>query len=223
MDIREGYLIYHPKREVTRLGSLKIYHDKFGGNEDPYIWNKRFLHTYCHITQLPNEVGQVNFWISGDTFPEFNKLYCDCVFVIAEKHFWNDANHIARNEPIVEDCKTYEHHYKWGDEENGHHKLTKRRRYTLKADSKLSFQPQDLEGNLIDIMPFLKKNGLTNETLRKGIKANFGSKPFRLGESLGKKLYEYLFKTASIKLMGKHLANKHPNWKKSNAKTNVCC
>jgi hypothetical protein len=41
-----SYLIYHPKREKQIIGNLTVYHDKFGNNEDPYIWNDNF---YIHI------------------------------------------------------------------------------------------------------------------------------------------------------------------------------
>ena len=64
-----GYLIYHPKREVSKFANLVVYHDSTTGNQDPYIWNQPFLHTYCHITQMSPEVGHINFWVGGDTFP----------------------------------------------------------------------------------------------------------------------------------------------------------
>jgi len=89
MTVSNSYLIYHPAREKFVSGNITAYHDKFGGNEDPYIWNEQFLHTYCHITQLPNEKNQINFWVSGEEkeFPNFTALYCDCVFVVAEKFY----------------------------------------------------------------------------------------------------------------------------------------
>lgn len=204
------YLIYHPARESKKIGNLTVYYDKFGGNEDPYIWNNNFLHTYCHITQLPNEVGQVNFWISGNTYPNFAKLFCDCVFVVNEKCFWNDPNHIERADPIVDNEQTFEHHYKWAN--NGHHFFKRRKRFTLKADATKSFQPQDSMGNLIDILPFLNQNGLSNHTLIQSMTSKRGSRPLRLSNELGQQLYDYLFLAAAIKLFGKHLKNKHPNW-----------
>src|ERR1043165_4628279 len=99
---KQFYLIYHPKRERIFLNGLTIYHDKFSDNQDPYIWNDRFLHTYCHITQLSNYIGQTNFWISGDVYPNFTRLFCDCVFVIEEKLFWSRRNSIDRSDPIVD-------------------------------------------------------------------------------------------------------------------------
>lgn len=218
-----GYLIYHPKRTVTHVGRIIVHHDKFGGNEDPYIWNKQFLHTYCHITQLKNEEGQTNFWISGDTWPNFNALYCDCVFVVQKKYYWDDANTMKRNNPLVENDQTYEHHYKWGDADHGHHRLTRRRRYTLKADPKLSFQPQDGKGNLIDVLPFFLQQGLTIGKLRRGLKATRGSKPFEIGGLLGDKLYNYLVRVAPVKLTGKQLENRHPIWNKGLTSSAASC
>lgn len=45
-----GYVIYHPKRAITTHRNTTIHHDPMrNSNQDPYIWNTRFLHTYCHI------------------------------------------------------------------------------------------------------------------------------------------------------------------------------
>ena len=205
------YLIYHPARKQTIVKGLTVHHDKFGGNEDPYIWNNNFLHTYCHITQLTNEKGQVNFWISGDTYPNFSQLLCDCVFVIDSKHFWTDRNYIGRSDPIVDNDQTFEHHYQWANPPHNHHHYKKRRRYTLKGDSEKSFQPQDSRKNLIDILPFLNRNGISTDKLINSITSKKGSRPFKLDNALGQKLYDYLFSKASIKLLGRQLKNKHPN------------
>lgn len=213
-----SYLIYHPNRQITAIGKLTIHHDNFGGNEDPYIWNDRFLHTYCHITQLINEIGQINFWISGDNYPNFSKLYCDCVFVIENKHYWTKRNSIDISDPLVDNDQTFEHHYKWVN--HGHHYYKKRRRYTLKADREKSFQPQNNRSKLIDILPFLNQNGITTNTLINSMTSKRGSRPFKLENNLGQKLYEYLFTTASIKLFGKNLKNRHPN---KNPITKGCC
>lgn len=205
------YLIYHPTRQRTTIGNLTVYHDKFGGNEDPYIWNDKFLHTYCHITQLTNERGQINFWISGNSYPNFTQLFCDCVFVIDNngKYLWTHRNSIDRSDSIVDNDQTFEHHYKWAN--NGHHHYKKRQRYTLKADSKKSFQPQDNDRNLIDILPFLNRNGITTNKLIRSMTSKRGSRPLQLDRNLGQKLYDYLFSTAPIKLLGRQLKNKHPN------------
>ena len=206
-----SYLIYHPKRSETQIGNLKVYHDSFIGNEDPYIWNERFLHTYCHITQLTNNEGQINFWVSGNTYPNFTRLFCDCVFVIDKKYFWSDANNISLSDPIVDNKQTFEHHYKWFQQ----HPL-KIKRYTLKADNKKSFQPQDIDKNLIDILPFLNQQGISTDELINGIamtkngKRAVGSRPFKLSDDIGQRLYDYLFSTATIKLTGDLLATKHP-------------
>lgn len=203
------YLIYHPARKITIAGNLVIHHDKFGGNEDPYLWNDKFLHTYCHITQLSNVVDQTNFWISGDTYPNFTQLFCDCVFVIKEKHFWTTTNFIDRNDPIVDNDQTFEHHYKWPN--YGHHHFLKKQRYTLKADPRKSFQPQDGNGNLVDVLPFLNKNGLTTKRLIRLITSRRGSRPLRLDDQIGLKLYTYLVATATKKVFGRQIKNKHPN------------
>ncbi|MBS4035865.1 MAG: hypothetical protein KGZ85_15480 [Ignavibacterium sp.] len=215
------YLIYHPERCRYNNGKLTIYHDSFGGNEDPYIWNEKFLHTYCHITQLSNYKNQVNFWVSGKpSLNDFTELNCDCVFHIAEKIFWKDNNKISRNDYIVDNEQTFQHHYKWVH----NHPFKKRKRYTLKAEPDTSFQPQDAKDNLLDILPFLNKNGLQTDFLIKAFKAGVGSKPHKLDENIGKKLYDFLFSCAKVKLYGKDLTKKHPNRINalSNKSTNCC-
>ena len=215
------YLIYHPKRPLFETEGLKVYHDKFGGNEDPYLWNHNFLHTYCHITQLSNIPGQINFWVSADKYSQFNHLYCDCVFVIESKHFWTERNYISQHDPIVDNAQTYEHHYKWAN--YGQHPFTKRRRYTLKANAELSFQPQDNNASLIDILPFLNKNGITKEYLLKSMTSKKGSRPLKLSDDLGNKLYQFLLSNAPIKIYGKDLIGKHPHPHQINSSTDRNC
>jgi len=97
-----GYLIYHPERDVSTFGHYTVYHDSFVGNQDPYIWSPQFLHTYCHITQMSPQEGDINFWVTGDTnFKTFNHLYCDLVFAVKDKKYWCEANAIEPTDPIV--------------------------------------------------------------------------------------------------------------------------
>lgn len=196
-----GYLIYHPARAMSRLNAVVVHHDYIGGNQDPYVWNKKFLHTYCHITQMKPNVGDINFWVSGDSFPNFAHLYCDLVFVVAEKLYWENANIISRDNIIVDTDDAYNDHYRWAMHQ---HHLKRRRRYTLKADSDRSFQPQSGEKSLIDIVPFLTEQGITLDALRQGLRSGFNSKPLRL-ESVASKLYSWFEQNAPIKLNGAQL------------------
>ena len=95
MSVPDARLIYHPRRQRRTFDSATVYFDSTAGNQDPYVWNDAFLHSYCHITQFHAEVGDVNLWVSGDRFPEFSHLYCDLVFVVARKCLWEDANSCA--------------------------------------------------------------------------------------------------------------------------------
>jgi hypothetical protein len=53
------------------------------------------------------------FWVSGDTFPNFNNLYCDLVFIIKEKTYWKNANTIDRTDAIIDTDEAYLDHYRW--------------------------------------------------------------------------------------------------------------
>jgi len=213
-----SWLIYHPKRIESKIYGIHIFHDQFGGNEDPYLWNNKFLHTYCHITQMTNIEGQINFWISGDTYPNFNKLYCDCVFVIKEKHFWKEKNNISIDDKIIDSRQAFEHHYKWAN--LGQHKFEKRRRYTLKADEIKSFQPQTKDRKLIDILPFLNDNGISTVELINSMTTKKGSRPFKFSKEIGERLYDYLLIKSENKVFGKDIMNMHPN---IDNKINGCC
>lgn len=216
-----SYIIYHPKRKISTVKGIKIYHDSFIGNQDPYIWNKKFLHTYCHITQMTNEPGQINFWVSDDKMTEFKHLYCDCVFVIAEKHYWKNKNHIASTDPIVDNYHSFKNHYEWAN--FGHHPLKIRRRYTIKAEPDKSFQPQNADHTLIDIMPFLIANGITLSTLHNGIITKVGSRPFKLDDNIATGLYDYLYRTAAIRLYGNKLEKLYPSPIIEQAQSKSCC
>ncbi len=198
-----GYLIYHPKRQRSEIDNLVIYHDNTRGNQDPYIWNRRFLHTYCHITQISSKEGQINFWVSSDSFPLFTQLYCDLVFVVQEKKYWTDRNYIDPHEKIVDTPEAYNDHYQWAYQ----HPYKRRRRFTLKADPLLSFQPQTQEGGLLDILPFLLQLGKSLEMLRNGLVANFGSRPTKLEDKVLNQLYVLLQDNSLIKLRGDLLEN----------------
>jgi hypothetical protein len=216
------WLIYHPRRKIACLLGNIVYHDNFSGNQDPYIWNEPFLHSFCHLTQISKVEGQINFWVSrdrNDIYPYFTKLFCDLVFVVKSIPPWGSPNSISRLDPIVDSDLAFKHHYNWvNPPKNQHHfKGTKRSktRYTLKADNLRSFQPQDEKGNLIDIIPFLRANGVQVKTLQQNMsltsngKKAVPSRPFPLDKDIGYKLYDYL-NSASIKLTGTYLKDKHP-------------
>ncbi len=193
-----GYLIYHPRRDISYFKSTKVYHDSNCGNQDPYIWNQKFLHTYCHITQMSPQIDYINFWVSGDCFPEFSFLYCDLVFLVAEKLYWQNANNIDDNNPVVDSDRAYNDHYRW----HFQHFLKRRRRFTLKADPESSFQPQNARQELIDVLPFLLDRGFSLTQLRKNLRSGFSSKPMPLSSSIAAEFYSWISQRANIKLYG---------------------
>jgi hypothetical protein len=166
-------LIYHPRRERRAFGPAIVYFDSTAGNQDPYIWNDAFLHSFCHITQFHAEAGDINLWVTGDRFPQFSTLYCDLVFVVARKCLWDDANELRRDDPIVDSGEPWADHYRWYPQ----HPLTRRSRHTLKADPGRSFQAQAKDGSLIDIVPVLQEQGIGLAELRAGMHAGTGSQP----------------------------------------------
>jgi hypothetical protein len=152
------------------------YFDSTTGNQDPYVWNEAFLHSYCHITRFHAEAGDINLWVSGDRFPQFSRLYCDLVFTVARKCLWTDANDLHRDDPLVDSDEAWADHYRWYCQ----HPLSRRSRYTLKADPGRSFQPQAADGGLIDIAPVLLEQGINLSDLQAGMNAGIGSQPIMI-------------------------------------------
>lgn len=214
-----NYIIYHRKSErfCTEINGLgKVYHDSFKGNQDPYIWNEMFLHSFCKITQIKKEIGQYIFWVSSENYPNFEQLYCDLVFKVSSNHEWSNRNSIKANDDIVDNKQSFINHYKKGVIQ---HQFTgeirPKKRVTLKACKENSFQPQNEEQELIDIVPFLLKQGYSLTDLRKNIsfyasgKMARTSKPMILSDKMSKSLFDYL-SSADIKIYGKDLKNKYP-------------
>ncbi|GAA5531038.1 hypothetical protein [Herpetosiphon gulosus] len=198
-----GYLIYHPKRQIMAHADKPIYHDSLEGNQDPYIWQRSFLHSYCHITQMRPQVGDINVWVAGDTFPHFQQLFCDVVFVVASKHYWPNANDLSPDDPIVDSPAAYADHYQWAQWQ---HQFKRRRRFTLKADPTRSFQPLTNDGLLLDIVPALAAAGVDLAQLRTKLRAGFNSQPMALSAEQATALYHWIDMEAAQRWYGDDLA-----------------
>lgn len=158
-------------------------------------------------------VGDHIFWICGDTFPDFSELYCDLVFVVDGKCYWQSPNKINEHDPIVDSPEAFTDHYQWGC---GYEHCFKphNKRFTLKADPSCSFQPQNADGKLLNIVEVLESHGYSLATLRKKLvktrkTENPGSHPQSQplcldGDTVTHALYDWL-KQASIKLTGDKL------------------
>ena len=171
-----GWLIPHPTRQRQVVDGVVVYCDTNRHNQYPYIWNTRFLHTYCHASQMSPAIGDICLWVSPDPFGSPEHLWCDLVFFVEAKIYWQDANTIQPTDPLIDTPMSYSDHYRW----HGDHPYRRRRRYTLKADPVSSFQPQERDGSLIDIQPMVVASGISAEELRSGLRAGFGGKPLRI-------------------------------------------
>lgn len=223
-----GRLLYHKTKGdgdhhgvvKTRVGNITAYSDDFSGNQDPYIWQKVFLHSYCHMGQMregfnkPKEHPEVerediSFWITSNARGDYSQLYCDLVFVVADKVYWPIPNHIDRHDlPARSDsAAAFEEHYAWvGEHCLKPKKIAKGyRRFTLKADPLKSFQPQDAKGNLLDIRPLLVELGIDLEALEKALgpkaKGSY-SRPFLLDAQQTRDLYARVRDQANVRRTG---------------------
>jgi hypothetical protein len=68
----------------------------------------------------------------------------------------------------------------------------RRTRFTLKADPARSFQPQEADGTLIDIVPFLRDHGVSLDSLRTGMRAGTGSQPMTIPDAVAEAIVKTL-------------------------------
>jgi hypothetical protein len=198
-----SHLIYHPSRVSRSFDGTVVHYDRTSGNQDPFIWNRSFLHTFCHMTQLRDpRPGDINFWVSSPRLQRFSTLLCDLVFVISERHQWRERNRISEDDPIVDSAISYQDHYRWAMRQ---HRLVRRHRKTLKADPDRSFQPQAADGSLIDVVPLLTSMGYPLSRLREGLINGYQSKPLAIEQTDAKALYDLIQQRATRQLRGKDL------------------
>ena len=156
------FIMFHAERYKLILDKNNIcYCDSFKGNQDPYIFAPRFLHSYCKINSLPiskMKKGDTVIWLTKDNSQK-GKWFCDLIFVIDEIKIWNPlpgyGSFDYKNDYRLSDITKYITHKREGRDhfywagidhpkgENAH------KRITLFANPKESFQPLDSDNNLI--------------------------------------------------------------------------
>ncbi len=211
-----AYLLYHAKVHTSQFPcGFTVYHDYPRDNQDPYIWNKQFLHTYCHMKALRKETpefleGDLRFWVSagkGVVRENYIALLCDLVFVVMDQHSWSNLNDLKVKDNPRPDSpeeispEAYEDHYKPGV--SGH---PWPEYVTVKAHPDDSFQPLNEQQQRYDILDFLRKSGKVDmKALREAINdSKFSSYPFPLDPDVAGLLYERL-KKAPCKRTGEEL------------------
>jgi hypothetical protein len=203
-NINRGFLISHYKRHFVDFENFRVYHDEINGsNEDPYVWNKQFLWTFCN--RRPYEKyfeGDVIFWVNKDE----SKLNCDCVFVVCETFEWEKTNSITPSDPIVDNIDCFRNHYNHINRGEHNWKSNKFKRYTLKADPDMSFLPHDLNKELINIMPFLVSKKQVINFKKGGSPYNW---PIPINQKTTIDLYNFLL-SAQVIIKGDQISTLHP-------------
>ena len=229
------YLLYHSKVHTAPFPcGFKVYHDDPRNNQDPYIWNKQFLHTYCHMTEMPvSQEGDLRFWVSagkGEIRENYTVLLCDLVFVVKDQHTWSDLHDLKvkdnprADSPEEVSPEAYEDHYKPGVSDHPWPVYV-----TVKAHPDDSFQPLNQQQNRYNILEFLRRSGKVDmKALWEAINYNpRTSHPFRLDSDVAGSLYERL-KKAPCKRRGEKLQplrrqyperlGSDPQWKRPSRK-----
>lgn len=196
-----SHLIYHPRRRQERFGATVAYFDQPSGNQDPFIWSRQFLHSFCHMTQLRSPaIGDINFWVSSSKFSSMPDLLCDLVFVVESRELWKKRNSIQPTDPIVNSPIAYRDHYRWVKQ----HPFTRRNRITLKAHPTKSFQPQGPGGALLDVMPMLRSLGFSRVGLLRALVCGRGSKPLPLPPNVAQRLLLDIRAASAKRITGAH-------------------
>lgn len=162
-----AFIMFHGQRcrKETATGDV-CYCDSFNHNQDPYIFAKRFIHTYCKINLLPcsqMNQGDVIFWFTTDNSRE-GKWFCDLVFVLDEIKYWEPLEGVQSNsndykndyklsdinsKAYIADEMEREDHFEWAGKDHRKTKAKSHRRKSLFADPEKSFQPLDDQNRLI--------------------------------------------------------------------------
>lgn len=171
----KAYIVFHKARNESVVhaddgNSYTVFHDGFGNhNQDPFIFTKQFIYSYCHITQLkplnkgdivffanvPNENGQ-----SYEISSAIKKVICDLVFVVDHSQKWENSHTPPKNLSISKDALQY-NLLMWTD-----HIFRRRYRATYIADPEQSFQPKTAQDRLFNIY------NLMNDSLKENLATN---------------------------------------------------
>lgn len=189
-----NYIMLHQNRIKVKIGDIVVYCDDFKGNQDPYIWSKNFLNTYCKTSQIKAselKKGDKLFWFSRQGRRSDDRWFVDLVFIVDKVIYWERSDK-ERNV----DGYPFEDHFKWAKFD--HPKIGDRpkRRFTIIA-SKESYQPQTENKELIEI--------IDSDILELFKHSSCGSKGFKCEEINSediKKIENYILENKKIELKG---------------------
>ncbi len=218
-----AYLLYHSDVETTVLPSgIIVYHDRSRHNQDPYIFNERFLQTYRHMSRLRKrciQKGDLYFWVStgeGVRRDKYTVLLCDLVFEVEQPDVeWSHPNNFTEDDPIVDSKQAWEDHYSWASIDHSYTPeqiLAGKKRFTAKAHPLNSFQPVDQYQQRPDVLALLHSfqgDGdakVDGQALYEAINYNaWGSAPFPLNHQVAHLLYQTLNSERFVQRRGKWL------------------
>jgi hypothetical protein len=218
-----AYLLYHSDVETTPLPcGITVYHDRSRHNQDPYIFNERFLQTYCHMSRLRKrgiQQGDLYFWVSageGVRRDKYKELLCDLVFEVEQPGVeWLHSNDLKEDDPIVDSKQAWEDHYSWAPIDHAYtpkQVLAGVKRFTAKAHPLNSFQPVDQYQQRPDVLALLhsfqgdEDTKVDEHAFYDAINYNaWGSAPFLLNHQVAHLLYQTLNSKRFVQRRGKWL------------------
>lgn len=200
-------MVWHTERvsdeRFKNSDGIPIYYDALSGNQDPYIWNKQFLYSYCQLgkngkTWLSkiNEGDCIFFVATRKGSLTVEQWWCDLVFVVAEKLEWNNKNPLEKDDlDLVESEFAWKDHYRWWiDHPN---LLLGGKRITFKADPDSSFQPIGPDNKPLDILKHLNALNIdTSPMIGRSYTGRLNSSwPRELESHVGEALLKKIMKT----------------------------
>ncbi len=212
-----AYLLYQWDVKVIPLPSgIIVYTDSPKNNQDPYIFNEQFLHTYCHMKAVSKggiHPDDLYFWVNageGVIRKNVKELLCDLVFVVKNQMPWpKPPQELAETDRYIDSPQAWQDHYRWASIDHPYKPeqvQTGIGRVTVKADPNRSFQPVDQDQQRIDVKPLLLSAGMDWETIKHAIVGNaFASFPLPLKPAVARSLYGVLSSQQYVQRTGKWL------------------
>ncbi|UXR75875.1 MULTISPECIES: hypothetical protein [unclassified Staphylococcus] len=213
------YIIWHPMRKAYKFDNKIYFSDPINkkNNQDPYVWNKNILWSYCQLNKYVMQIGGRNspksklidvleegdivFFVTSnpstdsiylESLKEFKEnIYCDLVFKVESIINWNK---IVNKNPknfynYIKNSMTGD--YLLQDHLGWMYQHPNIKNHKTFIADKYSFQPQ-IYNNLAEIKNLLSKLNYDTSGKKLLLKWSNGSRPIELSEENGKKLFDEL-------------------------------
>lgn len=140
-------ILSHGQRMSKEICNSRVYYENYHSNNVcPYIFEKQFLHTFCK--RIAHKEWDIHIWVTYTKNSKWaiESILCDLFFKIERIIYWS-----YDSPPSGFSKNARKFHFLRGRRQH------KRKTYHTAIATNDSYQPQDSNWNLIDLVPFFKK------------------------------------------------------------------